>query len=285
VAQATLTVRLNQGAWTSLPMTLSGGDRYGAAIAGVPANTQVDYYVQAVDGLGLDSVNPAGAPNDFYTLYVTELAYAYDAEDPAAPGWQLGVFGDTATQGIWLRADPVGTQSAGIQIQTEDDHTPAPGIKCFVTGNGNPGDNANAADVDGGCTTLRSPVFNVSGADLALLSYWRWYSTIGITADDEFAVDVSADGGYTWTPDLRHQRPARVRSRIGCPCSGRACAALGRPRSAGPARQLRRVFCPAGSGRTGALAARRLDPLSGGRYFRSSILRLKVEAPIWMRAK
>ncbi|MBN2170986.1 MAG: hypothetical protein JW819_06690, partial [Candidatus Krumholzibacteriota bacterium] len=200
VASAQLVFRINQGAWVGAPMACQGGDLYAAPLPPVPPDTAIDYYVQAVDGLGHESANPAGAPADCYTLLSTALFYAYDCEDPADPGWYLGVIGDDATNGIWVRADPVGTEQGGVPVQPEDDHTPDPGVKCFVTGNGEPGEGPFAHNVDGGCTTLLSPVFDLAGADRVFLSYWRWFGHILISADDEFASDISSDGGVTWVP-------------------------------------------------------------------------------------
>ncbi len=104
---------------------------------------------------------------------------------------------DTATSGAWVRADPVGTTAtAGGQAQPEDDHTPDPGVICFVTGNGvvggAPGDN----DVDGGKTTLLSPVFDLAGAESASISYWRWYTNnLGNSPGlDYWTVEVTSDG-------------------------------------------------------------------------------------------
>jgi hypothetical protein len=57
----------------------------------------------------------------------------------------------------------------------------------------------DAADVDGGKTTLTSPVIDLSAHALAALRYWRWYSNdTGGTPDDTWLVDVSADSGATW---------------------------------------------------------------------------------------
>ncbi len=200
VSEARLYFRFNQSGWASVAMTPQGGDVYRSAMPALPVHTTVDYYIWARDGLGQESTDPPSAPVDFHTLLVTELVYAYDAEDPADPNWQLGVFGDDATDGLWVREDPVGTEQAGIPIQPENDHTPDPGVKCFVTGNGEPGGNPHADDIDGGCTTLLSPTFDLAGAEQAYLSYWRWFAQVGITADDEFAVDVSGDGGQSWVP-------------------------------------------------------------------------------------
>jgi hypothetical protein len=111
-------------------------------------------------------------------------------------GWTLGWPGDDATTGMWVRADPVGTTYNGQQAQPEDDHTINPGVTCFVTGNGVPGGAAGDSDVDGGSTTLMSPVFHLHGATSAMLTYWRWYTNnLGTNPDqDWWDVDVSSDG-------------------------------------------------------------------------------------------
>ncbi len=198
VASAKLFHRANNGLWIEEPMSLAGGV-YQASIPGQPAGTRIDYYIQATDGPGLVSVSPAGAPGSFYSLYITSVAYFYDAETPDA-GWQLGMAGDNATTGLWILADPIGTLWIGAPVQPEDDHTAAPGVQCFVTANGAVGGAAGEADVDGGCTSLRSPIFDLSTVEQAFVSYWRWYGENGNSTDDEFAVDVSNDGGTTWTP-------------------------------------------------------------------------------------
>lgn len=117
-----------------------------------------------------------------------------DAE--AALGWTLGAAGDNATSGIWERADPVGTLMNGQTAQTEDDHSANPGHICFVTGNGPAGGPPGDFDVDGGRTTLLSPVFNVERATTVTLDYWRWYTNnLGNNpGQDYWDVDVSTDG-------------------------------------------------------------------------------------------
>jgi len=112
-------------------------------------------------------------------------------------GWTLGVPGDDATTGHWVREDPIGTEAtAGGQAQPEDDHTPAPGVICFVTGNAPAGSGPGENDIDGGTTTLLSPIFNLDGATSATITYWRWYTNdLGNNpGQDTWAVDVTADG-------------------------------------------------------------------------------------------
>jgi len=54
--------------------------------------------------------------------------------------------------------------------------------------------------VDGGKTTLLSPVFDLSAYGTATASYWRWYSndTGSSPEADDWYVDVSDDAGTTW---------------------------------------------------------------------------------------
>ncbi len=199
VASATLHFRLNGGDWNLSSMVPRSGI-YEGLLPSVPPNTAIDYYVSALDGLGQEGLAPDGAPAEFYTLLATEQVYAYDGEDPPDFQWRLGMPGDDATGGHWVRVDPVGTEQSGAPVNPEDDHTPDPGVKCFVTGSGTPGENAFANDVDDGCTTLQSPVFDISEADAAFISYWRWFANVLVTADDEFVADISSDGGDTWLP-------------------------------------------------------------------------------------
>jgi len=111
-------------------------------------------------------------------------------------GWTLGVPGDDATTGMWERAEPIGTVYSGHELQPEYDHTPNPGEACFVTQNGPIGGSAGDADVDGGRTTLLSPVFDLSDASSATIGYWRWYTNSwgGSPDNDWWDVDVTADG-------------------------------------------------------------------------------------------
>jgi hypothetical protein len=112
----------------------------------------------------------------------------------------LGAPGDGATSGIWILADPVGTVYEGYVIQPEDDHTDVPGVQCFVTGNGSPGGAAGEADVDGGTTTLLTPVFDLSRVQNATVEYWVWYTNDrgNNPGQDTWAVQVTGDG-VNWT--------------------------------------------------------------------------------------
>jgi choice-of-anchor B domain-containing protein len=116
-------------------------------------------------------------------------------------GWTLGAPGDNATAGQWIRAVPVASINpfGGNEIQPGEDHTPAPGTICFVTGNGPVGGDPNAADVDGGRTTLISPVLPLGSVADPRIAFWRFYfsNNRGATASP-LVTELSNDGGATW---------------------------------------------------------------------------------------
>jgi hypothetical protein len=188
-----LNYRVDGGAFHQLPLLPTGQpDQFGATIPGQPRGSFVEYYLTASDQSGHTATSPLDAPTTLHGFRTgIEIAYSDDAETDL--GWTFGAAGDNATSGIWLRADPVGTT-----YQPEDDHTADPGHVCFVTGNGAPGGGPGDQDVDGGRTTLVSPVIDLSGADWAEIAYWRWYVD-ATTLDDDFLVEISDDGGVTWT--------------------------------------------------------------------------------------
>jgi subtilisin family serine protease len=134
------------------------------------------------------------ARSDFYLFSVVAC---YDFE--SSQGWTAGATDDDATRGRWERADPQGTYNGTTMVQPEDDHTPAPGTNCYVT-DGRAGTSIGNYDVDGGKTTLLSPMWNLSGYQNALLDLWTWYSNDEGSAPgrDYFVIDVSSNGGTSW---------------------------------------------------------------------------------------
>ncbi|MBU1699020.1 MAG: M28 family peptidase [Candidatus Eisenbacteria bacterium] len=126
-------------------------------------------------------------------------AATYDELEADGP-WSTAAAGDDATSGVWIRVDPNGTLQDTSPCQPEDDHTAAPGTDCFVTGQGPVGGTAGGNDVDGGKTTLTSPLFNLLGMQAARVTYWRWYTNdLGNAPDeDEWVVQVSSNGGTNW---------------------------------------------------------------------------------------
>ncbi len=135
-----------------------------------------------------------------------------EEDDPGIPfiyddfesnsGWQRNRLGtDTASSGRWIRGNPVGyTIDSDNPSQPEDDHT-AGGTNCFITGlsGGYTGTGTNG-DVDGGFTTLESPIYDFSGNEGVTITYWRHYASNNNPAlDDYFEFAISDDGGSSYT--------------------------------------------------------------------------------------
>lgn len=191
-ASLQLQYRVNGGGLTALALVATGGaDEYAAQIPAQAPGAFVEYYLSASDTEGFTATSPEDAPALLHG-FRTGVTPVFADDGETDTGWTLGVAGDDATTGIWVRADPVGTS-----YQPEDDHSPDPGALCFVTGNANPGDSAGTNDVDGGRTTLISPLFDLSAASWAGISYWRWY-TDETAHDDDFFVEISNNGGASW---------------------------------------------------------------------------------------
>lgn len=114
-------------------------------------------------------------------------------------GWVVGDSSDTALAGWWVRCDPTGILLGQTPVQPEDDHTPDPGIFCYVTGNGVPGASEHQNDVDGGWTTLTSPRFDGAYYYEPNICFSLWYSNDATYfVDDTLRIEVSNDDGATW---------------------------------------------------------------------------------------
>lgn len=89
--------------------------------------------------------------------------------------WNFGwVRTGNATDGLWVRGEPVGTQ-----VQNPGDCNPEYDVnndctnECYVTGNG--GGNSGDDDVDGGATIITSPTFDLRYYANPRLDYYRWF--------------------------------------------------------------------------------------------------------------
>lgn len=182
---------------SQVQMTNTNGATYTASFA-IDANEEVAYQISAEDDQGYAGTSPLDAPA---TLHYVDAPTVFDDME-AAGGWSVNSEGsDDASTGIWVRVNPNGTEA-----QPEDDHTPNPGVNAWVTGQGTVGGAVGENDVDGGTTTLYSPVYDASGGEFAIVKYWRWYSNDKGNAPnaDEWVVQVRNDGG-PWIDLERNQ--------------------------------------------------------------------------------
>ena len=114
-------------------------------------------------------------------------------------GWTVGSASDDATSGIWERGIPSATYYEGTIVQPGGDSNDE-GSYCFITGNDIQNDNVGYDDVDGGKTSLVSPIFNLSQFESAFISYEKWYSNnVGDNPNnDSFQFQVSNNSGTDW---------------------------------------------------------------------------------------
>jgi len=183
------------GNTTELPLIETSPGTHEGSFPPAPCGATVDWYVTFdLTGGGTQS-SPSGAPAETYQAQAWLVTAVLNEDFETDSGWTAGAPGDNATTGLWVRVDPNGTAA-----QPEDDHTPAPGVTCWVTGQGSAGGSLGENDVDGGTTTLVSPVFDMSSLSNPLVRYWRWYSndTGAAPNSDVFVIDVSNDGGGNW---------------------------------------------------------------------------------------
>lgn len=195
-ASATLFARIGSvGSFSAIAMTNTAPGTYIASLPPAACNNQIEYYFQASTLAGSTLSFPADGPSSPMSALAQEITLAYQDQMETNTGWVVGVPSDTATTGIWNRMDPQATAA-----QPENDHTPA-GTDCWIT-DGVAGSSLGSRDVDGGATTLTSPMLDATAAgDDAELVYARWYSNnAGASPDeDSMLVELSNDNGNSWT--------------------------------------------------------------------------------------
>jgi len=188
-------LRQGPGPFTPYPVELVSPDQYESIIPGMPCGEMVEYYFSFGDlSGGVHTAPPAGATAAFTVPVLTEQLILI--EDPLEDdlGWTVGAPSDTATTGVWTRVTPIGTVAA-----PGADHSDS-GSQCWVTGQGSVGGSQGENDVDGGPTTLYSPILDLtaassSGSTTFSIEYWRWYvnGTGATPYTDPFIVAISSD--------------------------------------------------------------------------------------------
>jgi Zn-dependent metalloprotease len=194
VTTATLRYRVNGGAVQSLPMNNVGGSLYSAGIPGQTSPSVIEYVVDGQDSASHTASFPSTNIAQGLSFAVGQIATILTADfESGAAGWART--GGNATTGLWEVGNPNGSAA-----QPEDDHTPAPGVNCWFTGQAAAGAAVGTNDVDGGSTLLESPVFDLAGTTGARISYWRWYSNTqgGAPNADTFVIEISNNGGTSW---------------------------------------------------------------------------------------
>jgi choice-of-anchor B domain-containing protein len=181
---------------TATTMFPEGNGVYAAISPQVNCGDAISWSVQVTTNDGSALRDPLVDAYSATAALGIQVSVFQDFESSAA-GWVVGgsADGTVASTGTWEWADPVGTSA-----QPEDDHTPGVGVKCFVTGNAAVGAADGTNDVDGGQTTLTSPLLPVAGLEDPYVSYWRWYSNDKGSSpnEDSMPIYISGNNGASW---------------------------------------------------------------------------------------
>ncbi|MDE0890040.1 MAG: hypothetical protein OSA40_11330 [Phycisphaerales bacterium] len=190
-SNARITSRVDGGSWTTMGISADGGNLYTASLPAVECGSVIQYYLTADSGTTAVS-SPNNAPAASYSaLGATDVILAFEQSfESNAIGWVESSDAST-TSGFWERGNPTGNSTRGEPGSAAD------GSFCLLTENGN-----GNFDIDGGCTTMTSPLIDASTLG-STVSYLRWYDNTGngTGADpnnDTFTVEVT-DGLSGWT--------------------------------------------------------------------------------------
>jgi choice-of-anchor B domain-containing protein len=177
-----------QGTNYSVPGVLETGNQFLFTTPALPCGDQVSYYISAQSTDGDFFYSPLGAPTITYdSIVASSGTTGFDDNFEANLGWSTA---SNASDGQWNRGVPVGGGDRGDPGADYDGSG-----RCYLTDNvdGN-------SDVDDGTVTLTSPNMDAQGAQ-SFINYGRWYSnTAGASPqEDIFVVEISNDGGSSWT--------------------------------------------------------------------------------------
>lgn len=199
----TLLVRTTDtGPFTSIAMTNAGGTTWTASLPASPACETIEYAASVTATDGRTQTFPFDLNSQTLSAEVlTEVSSFFDDMETDT-GWSVGSPQDTATTGVWSRSDPQATAA-----QPEDDASPVGTIAWMTDGAAGSGLGAN--DIDGGQTTLTSPLLDATdtggavaqGPVEAFLSYSRWFSNDQGASpnEDVMVVEISNNNGSSWT--------------------------------------------------------------------------------------
>lgn len=203
---AMLNTSLNGGAYSAVPMTPLDGNLFQAVLPASDCGSRLNYYVSAetLEGSGTFT-DPENAPAETYYASVaagTETAYV-DNVELLSFGWSV-VNDPFLGGGAWVRAEPVPTIFGSALAAPDADATEAPGSFAFITENGTPGGAAGQSDVDGGPTTLISPVWQLGETD-AIVSFKRWHFSVGGLTDP--LIVEATNNSIDWVPVMEIYGP------------------------------------------------------------------------------
>lgn len=200
ITGASLSWRVNNGAWNLLPLVPQGARRYRASIPPQPAPAQVDYYVTTSDDQGNTLNWPVGGASASHAFRIgSSEPFFVERFDAGTAGWTHGSYGDTSSNANdWQWGDPTGESGTAFQgtnqLNWRDPLNAFSAPACFGTDLGVGGSNGQyASNVH---TWLRSPPLDCSASIGTKLRFRRWLSVQASAFD---AARVRVNGSIAWT--------------------------------------------------------------------------------------
>ncbi len=178
------------GPFSVSPLTSIGGDAYEAQLPAADCGETIEYFISTSATCG-DVQDPVAAPGDTYSaLVATELVTQVADNFESDNGWTTT---DASGDGPWTRGTPVDCDRGDPPSDSDGSG------QCWLTDNS--AANGCNSDVDDGSVTLTSPVFDTSAFSAPQVRYARWFSndTGGGPGTDRFIVEISDNGGGSWT--------------------------------------------------------------------------------------
>jgi subtilisin family serine protease len=180
--------------FTTVPLSLVSPGVYSATLPAGRCGETIQYYASVTTaGFGTISDPVAGSAAPYSRLVdVTQTLVSENFN--AVNGWAESSSPQlTSALGKWDRGTPLAGLTRGEPTADFDGSG-----QCWLTGN------VLNGDVDGGPTTLTSPIFNTSGKSNVQVSYARYVSCddFGTADNDNLIVQISTDGGATWPTTL-----------------------------------------------------------------------------------
>jgi choice-of-anchor B domain-containing protein len=181
----------------TIPGSDQGGGVYAFTFPSVACG-EVSFYITADATSGQAFTLPAaGAAGAFEAAVISELETVFADNFQTNQGWTVT---STAADGQWTRGVPV--NGGRGDPATDADGSGA----CYVTDNS--AANGGNSDVDDGATTLTSPPLDLTGGVRVSYSYWLNDVPSGGLNNDALVVELSLNGGGSWTEVRRYESAA-----------------------------------------------------------------------------
>ena len=158
-----------------------------------PGNLQVR--VRATDGTGGGDIVEGGVDNVSISPTTPPAGCSVEESFESGAGGWTNSAASTCSTGAFVTATPSQQTNGGVTTQVGGDHTSGTGNAYFSATN----TSAGANDVDGGNCIVTSPVYAVAEASDLSIWYFHGQRDAGTDAGDFFRLELSTDGGSSWT--------------------------------------------------------------------------------------